>query len=96
MTDQMERSLDWDLYLLPTRPEWHERAACMGAGSALFFPAEGASAGELTRAVIDDYCAQCPVIAECNAAGTHERYGVWGGTTRPERRRLRRGRQEAA
>ena len=38
---------------------------------------------------------ECPVKAECLAAGMPERYGVWGGTTENDRKKLRRERNIA-
>lgn len=38
---------------------------------------------------IRELCAECPVRRECLLAGLHEYYGIWGGTTAEERRRMR-------
>jgi len=35
------------------------------------------------------FCAACPVRLECLAAGLYERFGVFGGVTERQRRRLR-------
>jgi len=32
-------------------------------------------------------CSVCPSQAECRSVGAEEKYGVWGGTTPPERRK---------
>lgn len=37
----------------------------------------------------EDYCGSCPVQRECMAfAIVHDYYGVWGGTTRGQRRKI--------
>lgn len=51
----------------------------------LFYPERGEEVAT-AKAV----CATCPVRAECLAAGLYEKYGIWGGTSERERRKLRR------
>jgi len=67
------------------RPEWHARAACRGQDQARFF----SSSPAVLHAVAVEFCSICPVTAECLAAGIGEEFGVWGGLTTRERRRLR-------
>ena len=69
---------------LDGRP-WAAYAACRGADPDLFFPGEGEDAEAAVR-----ICGGCPVRAECLewALETRVRYGVWGGTTERDRRRL--------
>lgn len=38
------------------------------------------------------HCFGCPVADECLEVGLREEYGVWGGLTTKERRRLRKQR----
>jgi len=66
---------------------WREEAACRGMDPALFFPGPDEDP-ERALAV----CRTCPVRDECLewAIAAHERYGIWGGTTEQERRRLAR------
>jgi WhiB family redox-sensing transcriptional regulator len=73
--------------------DWRLRALCAQTDPEAFFPEKGGSA----RAALA-VCAECPVRGEClnHALENDERFGVWGGTTERERRRLRRQRQEAA
>ena len=68
---------------------WRDRAACRGADPSRFFPDEGDYVG-IERA--KQTCASCPVAWECLAYAvfTNQTEGVWGGTTRGERRRYRR------
>jgi len=62
---------------------WHDEAICVGA-TDLFFD-------ERRIAIAKTVCARCPVRAECLDENLEERYGVVGGTSPRERRRLRRG-----
>lgn len=73
----------------PTPEPWMDSALCTQADPDMFFPeGQGASAAEAKR-----LCALCPVRSECltYAFDHRERYGVWGGLTDKQRRRLRRG-----
>jgi WhiB family redox-sensing transcriptional regulator len=71
---------------------WRERAACRGMDPAeairIFFPSRGERQAEAM-----DYCDRCPVRQECldDALATPGFYdfGVWGGTSEQQRRRLR-------
>ncbi len=67
-------------------PEWHEAALCAQTDPEVFFPEKGGS----TRAA-KATCRVCPVAAECLAwALEHdERFGIWGGTSERDRRRLK-------
>ena len=67
--------------------------ACRGADPDLFFPDRGESL-EPAKAV----CAGCVVREECleHALRVGERFGVWGGTSERERRRIRRQRRSTA
>jgi len=67
--------------------------ACRGVDPDVFFPDRGESL-EPAKAV----CAQCAVRDECLefALLAGERFGVWGGTSERERRRIRRDRRIAA
>ncbi len=58
---------------------------CAQTDPELFFPEKGGSTRP-AKAV----CAGCPVRAQCleHALAHDERYGVWGGTSERERRRL--------
>lgn len=75
-----------DLLDLLIRPEWMQDAACRGVDPELFFPPQGGSVAA-PKAV----CTECPVRVECFDYGASERFGVWGGATERERRRIRHG-----
>jgi WhiB family redox-sensing transcriptional regulator len=74
-------------------PRWQARGNCLGLDPDLFFPERGESAAE-AKAV----CASCMVRTECLefALEHKERFGVWGGLSEYERRRLRGARRLAA
>jgi hypothetical protein len=40
-----------------------------------------------------EICMRCPIIAKCLTAGLYEEFGIWGGTTPDQRKRLRREQQ---
>ncbi len=65
--------------------DWWASAVCAHTDPELFFPEKGKRSRD-ARAV----CAGCPVCAECleDALAQNRVYGVWGGTTERERRRL--------
>lgn len=72
-------------------PEWMQWSNCRDTDPDVFFPEAGGSADPAKR-----ICGNCPVEYECfvYAMDRDERFGVWGGTSEPERRRLKRwGRQ---
>lgn len=70
---------------------WIERAACRGVHPALFFPIRGEGCEE-AKAV----CEGCEVRAECLdfAVLNRELFGIWGGTSENERRRIRADRNK--
>jgi len=69
--------------------DWQTFGACAGGDPELWFPERGESCKE-AKAV----CAGCVVRAECleHALARPEKFGVWGGKSERERRRLRRDR----
>jgi WhiB family redox-sensing transcriptional regulator len=68
--------------------EWQDRALCAQTDPESFFPEKGGSTREAKR-----ICGSCEVRAECleYALAQDERFGIWGGLSERERRRLRRG-----
>lgn len=66
-----------------------DQALCRQVGSDDFFPDKGGSVAEAKSV-----CANCPIIDACleEALARDERFGVWGGRTERERRRIRRER----
>jgi WhiB family transcriptional regulator, redox-sensing transcriptional regulator len=66
---------------------WQERALCAQTDPESFFPEKGGSTREAKRV-----CGSCEVRAECleYALQHDERFGIWGGLSERERRRLKR------
>jgi WhiB family redox-sensing transcriptional regulator len=81
--------MDKGFELLPSEPQanWQDQANCRGVDPDLFFPERGASAREAK-----EVCRSCTVSLDCleYALVTGEKFGIWGGATERERRRLRR------
>ena len=69
--------------------EWQSRANCMGVDPDLFFPERGASTREAK-----EVCRGCVVREDCleYALANGEKFGIWGGMSERERRRVRRAR----
>jgi predicted Fe-S protein YdhL (DUF1289 family) len=59
---------------------WMARAACRGQDTELFYIDRSTSHGKV--------CGGCPVRAECLVAGLRDEFGVWGGSTPAQRRRI--------
>lgn len=66
---------------------WRAEAACRGAGPARFFPVRESGGGAADYAEAIAFCARCPVVDACRAAGAEEPAGVWGGEIASRRRR---------
>ena len=66
---------------------WQERALCAQTDPEAFFPEKGGSTREAKRV-----CLSCDVRGECleYALMHDERFGIWGGLSERERRRLKR------
>ncbi|RKT85439.1 WhiB family transcriptional regulator, redox-sensing transcriptional regulator [Saccharopolyspora antimicrobica] len=67
--------------------EWQERALCAQTDPEAFFPEKGGSTREAKR-----ICQGCEVRSECleYALQHDERFGIWGGLSERERRKLKR------
>ncbi len=70
-------------------PGWQSRANCMGVDPDLFFPERGSSTREAK-----EVCRGCVVRVDCLefAIANGEKFGIWGGMSERERRRVRRAR----
>lgn len=68
-------------------PDWYVQALCAQTDPEAFFPEKGGSTRE-AKAV----CRRCPVQAECidEALANEERFGIWGGLSERERRKILR------
>jgi WhiB family transcriptional regulator, redox-sensing transcriptional regulator len=68
---------------------WQGQANCMGVDPDLFFPERGGSTREAK-----EVCRGCVVREDCleYALANGEKFGIWGGMSERERRRVRRAR----
>ncbi|MYM20820.1 WhiB family transcriptional regulator [Brevibacterium sp. 5221] len=66
---------------------WQEQALCAQTDPEAFFPEKGGSTREAKKV-----CASCEVRAQCleYALANDERFGIWGGLSERERRRLKK------
>jgi len=66
---------------------WADSGRCAGFDPELFFPERGQDAGPAKA-----LCRECPVRSQCLswAIDSGQKYGIWGGMTESQRRRLRR------
>lgn len=81
----------------PSLPDetWRDFAACLEIGGDVFFPEKGEWG--LVRAA-KAICGQCPVTGECLSFAFRigADFGIFGGLTAQERRRLLRDKRSAA
>lgn len=68
-------------------PDWHADALCRQVGGDEWFPEKGSSSREAKKV-----CASCPVTSEClqYALDHDQRFGIWGGVSERERRKLKK------
>ncbi len=66
---------------------WQERALCAQTDPEAFFPEKGGSTREAKKV-----CLSCEVRVDCleYALEQDERFGIWGGLSERERRRLKK------
>jgi WhiB family redox-sensing transcriptional regulator len=66
---------------------WQEDALCAQTDPEAFFPEKGGSTREAKK-----ICTSCEVRAQClqYALQNDERFGIWGGLSERERRKLRK------
>ena len=66
---------------------WQERSLCAQTDPEAFFPEKGGSTREAKKV-----CVSCEVRVECleYALANDERFGIWGGLSERERRKLQK------
>ena len=76
-----------ELYDPTDEQDWQERALCAQTDPEAFFPEKGGSTREAKR-----ICLGCEVRSECleYALQHDERFGIWGGLSERERRKLKK------
>ncbi|ABS06121.1 WhiB family transcriptional regulator [Kineococcus radiotolerans] len=74
-----------------TSSSWREAGLCAQTDPEVFFPEKGGPS-KTARAV----CQSCDVRQQCleYALAHDERFGIWGGLSERERRRLKKDRRE--
>jgi WhiB family transcriptional regulator, redox-sensing transcriptional regulator len=80
----------WQGVLAMVAPErWMQDALCAETDPEAFFPEKGGSARDAKK-----ICNSCEVREQClaYALGKEERFGIWGGLSERELRKLRRPR----
>jgi WhiB family redox-sensing transcriptional regulator len=75
------------IFGLPEEGSWQERALCGQTDPEAFHPEKGGSTKEAKK-----ICTGCEVRPDCLAYALdhNERFGIWGGLSERERRRLKR------
>ena len=62
----------------------------------IFYPDDWSGLGgstlmrTLSTQTAKEICMRCPVISECLQVGVYEEYGIWGGTTPDQRKKIRK------
>lgn len=71
---------------MTSNDEWQARGLCRQVDGDLFFPEKGASTRDAKKV-----CGRCEVQAEClaEALDRNEKWGIYGGLSERERRRLK-------
>ncbi|MEJ5928384.1 WhiB family transcriptional regulator [Corynebacterium sp. H128] len=79
--------LSFDALFGAVEQEWQDQALCAQTDPEAFFPEKGGSTREAKR-----ICQACGVRDECLefALEHDERFGIWGGLSERERRRLKK------
>lgn len=70
-----------------TEASWQDEALCAETDPEAFFPEKGGSTREAKKV-----CLSCNVRGDCleYALAHDERFGIWGGMSERERRRLKK------
>lgn len=79
-----------DIAGMPQPPAWMVNALCAQTDPDGFFPQKGGPPQRAMKAI----CGQCPVAKPCleYALDNKEPYGIWGGKSVAERRRMAKAR----
>ena len=72
-------------------PDWMDQARCSETDAEAFFPEKGGSTRYAKKV-----CMACEVRTDCLewAIATDQRFGVWGGMSERERRKIKQDRAE--
>ena len=72
---------------------WYADAACRGMAAEIFFPQRGQVT--TTAKVVCDSCFVRVECLEASLTSPPEKFGIWGGLSERERRRVRHARNAA-
>lgn len=75
--------------------DWTDEAKCKGSSTEAFYPDQGSHATDVKK-----FCSDCPVRKQCLEAALatppNNDFGIWGGTSAPQRKKIRRQMRRAA
>ena len=93
LPDTVEALENWLAEPADEPESWTERALCKETDPEAFFPEKGGSTREAKR-----ICLGCEVKDDCldYALAHDERFGIWGGLSERERRKLKKLERDAA
>lgn len=76
-----------------SKDDWHDKAKCKGWDPDIFYPDRGVPSSS-AKAI----CNECAVQLDCLefALTRDEHFGIWGGLSERERRKLYRERQRSS
>lgn len=85
--DLFDLTQDFERLFDAVEQDWQEQALCAQTDPEAFFPEKGGSTREAKR-----ICQACGVRDECleYALAHDERFGIWGGLSERERRKLKK------
>lgn len=87
---EADESPDWSLFAIPDEDDepWQDQALCATADPDAWFPEKGGSTRDAKK-----ICSRCSVRLRCleESLLRDERFGIWGGLSERDRRRVRRG-----
>jgi hypothetical protein len=84
--------LDFDLYTAMKRPEWTDQAVCRDVENQQYletmYPERHETPGGKHLIPARKLCLVCPVRYQCLDVGLEEQFGIWGGHSLSQRRRI--------
>lgn len=67
---------------------WMKFAACKGVDINKFYPPAGERGRKQGVKIISRYCNVCPVQKKCLEVGRYNKFGIWGGMTAEQRKKM--------
>lgn len=69
---------------------WLDSAACVGIDANMFFVDCKSKRNQETVEFVLSVCRDCPVRKTCLEVNFNEEFGIWGGTTPEDRKRMKK------